>query len=160
MKLKKWHLVLIIVAAVVLGAGVGAYAATTYGTQSDPLVTVSYLNETLRTEMTNQFDTQLSQAVEELENRFDNSLASAGGAFKAVTLSSGQTLSASSGCEILYRSGSAAASGSLVDLSGGSAVSSGGSLSANHLYLVSDTNSGVKASGSVSLMVRGTYTIG
>lgn len=157
---KKWQFILVIFAAAVIGAGIGAYAATTYGTQSDPLVTVSYLNQTLTPYMSGQFDSQLSQAMDKLENDFTAALAGSAGTFRVVTLTSGQTLNGGAGCEILYRSGSCTAASALVDVSSGSSVSSGASLTANHLYMTGDSGAAVKAGGSVTLLVRGTCTVG
>lgn len=157
---KKWQLVLLILAVAVLGAGIGAYAATTYGTQQDPLVTVSYLNQTLTPYMTSQFDGQLSQAMDKLENDFTAALSGSAGTFRVMTLSSGQTLSGGAGCEILYRSGPCAAAGALVDVSAGGSVASGTALTANHLYMTGDSGAAVKASGSVTLLVRGVCTVG
>ena len=42
------------IVAVLLGS-VGAYAATNYGTESDPLITLSYLNEVLKPELQQSF---------------------------------------------------------------------------------------------------------
>ena len=63
---------------------------------------------------------------------------------------------------MILRSGSAvcAASGSpgLVDATSGGSLSNGGSLQQNHLYLMPDAQ-GVRASGAVTLLVRGSYSI-
>ena len=158
--MKKWQIIVLVVAVAVLSAGVGAYAATNYGTQSDPLITLSYLNETLSPSLRGEFDNQLCAAMEKLEQSFTADLAGATGTFKVVTLTTGQSLSAAAGCEILYRSGSAASVGALVDVSAGSSVSAGASLTANHLYMASAQGDGVKASGSVKVLVRGTCTVG
>lgn len=158
--MKKWQIIVLVVAVAALSAGIGAYAATNYGTQSDPLITLSYLNDTLSPSLRGDFDSQLGAAMEQLERNFTADIAGATGTFKVVTLTTGETLSASAGCEILYRSGSAAAVGTLVDVSAGSSVSGGASLTANHLYMASAQGDGVKASGSVTLLARGTYTIG
>lgn len=158
--MKKWHIVLLVAAVALLSAGVGAYAATNYGTQSDPLVTVSYLKDTLEPSIKKEFDSQVAAAMEELEGRFEADLASATGTFSVVTLDAGKTLTGGAGCEILYRSGNVTAVGSLVDVSGGSTVSAGGSLTTNHLYVTSTSGDGVKAASSATLLVRGTYSIG
>lgn len=159
MKFKKWHIALILTAAVVIGAGIGAFAATTYGSQSDPLVTLSYINETLRKDMTNQFDTQLDQAVGELENRFEKSMASSAGAYVTVSLSGGQSVIGGEGCEILCRSDKAVSVGTLVDLTDGRTVKAGSALVKNHLYMASDGQSGIKVSESVNMLVRGVYSV-
>ncbi|MEG1633053.1 MAG: hypothetical protein RR314_03270 [Oscillospiraceae bacterium] len=155
--MKKWQFITLLIVVAALSAGVGAYAATNYGTQSDPLVTVSYLTDTLGPSIRSDFDGQLAGAMERLESSFEADIAGATGTFKVVTLASGNTLTGSAGCEILYRSGSAAAVGTLVDVSAGSALNAGSALTANHLYMTSASGDGVKASGAVTLLVRGTY---
>lgn len=158
--MKKWKIILLIALVAVVSAGVGAYAASNYGTQSDPLVTLSYLNDTLAPAMRGEFDAQLYAAVDDLEEKVQTDIANASGSFKVVTLASGKTLSAAAGCEILYRSGTAVSVGALVDVSAGTEVAAGTALTANHLYTASAAGDGVKASASVTLLVRGTYTIG
>ena len=74
-----------------------------------------------------------------------------------------RSLRGTAGCEILFRSGDAvclapAGAQALADTTSGSAVSGGGALTANHLYLVLDS-AGVQASGSVELMARGNYSV-
>ena len=66
---------------------------------------------------------------------------------------------------MLFRSGSAtcvaASTPGLVDETSGSTLSGGGALAANHLYMMTVENRGVKAGAdTVKLLVRGTYTIG
>ncbi len=135
-------------AAAVLG-GVGVYAVTSYGTESDPLITKSYLDSVL---------------APELESEMQDILASySGESYTLVTLSDGQTLTGQAGCEILLRIGSAVVvcseSPGLVDTTSGSTLDSG-SLTANHLYMVTIAGNGVKASGStVKMFVRGGYSI-
>ncbi|MBS6749303.1 MAG: hypothetical protein KH339_02320 [Firmicutes bacterium] len=45
-----------------------------------------------------------------------------------------------------------------MDVTSGTELASGGSLTANHLYVGS--GSGVTASGNTTLLVRGSYTVG
>ena len=47
----------------------------------------------------------------------------------------------------------------LVDISGGGTINHGSALKENHLYTMT-ADRGVKASGAVTLLVRGSYTIG
>ena len=158
--MKKWKVIILLIVVAVLAAGAGVYAATNYGTQSDPLVTVSYLTDTLEPSIMGDFDNRLAAAMEQLEFAFEQEMAGAAGVFEVVSLSSGQTLSGNAGCEILFRSGSASAVGALLDVSAGASVSSGTSLTANHLYMTSVSGDGLKAGGSVTLLVRGVFTIG
>lgn len=157
MKNRKLITILSVVLAVVLIAGVSVYAATNYGTSSDPLITLSYLDKTLTPSVLEQFASELEAA-----------LAGQGGGkaetYHVVTLSKGQILTGSVGCEIMLRIGSAGVSASdspgLVDITSASSLNNGASLSVNHLYMVTIAGNGIKATAStVKVLVRGSYTI-
>ena len=172
---KKWLLTLGILLAVALVSGISIYAATTYGTASDPLVTMSYVNK-VKTDIVSQAKTYTDSAAAELEGSLDtlldsyaatvesklnsSSAVSKTDVFTTVTLSSGQSLLCSAGAEILPRSGSAVASGQISDTTSGTSVSSGSTLTGNHMYVTVTDDTGIKASGgSVVVMVRGDYTV-
>ena len=53
--------ILSLILALVLGIGIGSYAASGYGTSSDPLVTLSYLDETLTPAILEKVDQRLSE---------------------------------------------------------------------------------------------------
>lgn len=155
--------------------------ATEVGSQGDPLVTLSYLNETFMQqiltgvdekiavrngELKNELAEKISEAEREILLRLSGSFGSeAGGSsvtFTAVTLTGGRTLFGTPGSEIMLRSGSAVCyigGSGLVDHTDGTITGPGGVLQINHLYLTTD-NSGVTASGDVVLLVRGDYMIG
>jgi hypothetical protein len=149
-------------------------AATDSGTQSNPLVTMSYLNEKFAPQIKSDLQSELEAAKKELEKRFDDSVTSGtpGAAspevgeadvFSVVTLSRGQSVKCSVGVELLLRIGTAAAVGEspgLVDSTGGSTLAAGGALTANHLYMVTIEGNGFKATAdTVKVMIRGSYTI-
>lgn len=161
LKNKKILYVLIGILILALGAGIGAYAASAFGTQSDPLIAKSYLDNVFTPKLQADFDAQIDTRVQQLEQEIAGVTSTVSGNFQSVTLSSGQTLKGSVGCEIVLRSGSASASGStgLSDLTAGAVVSNGSALTANHLCVVSAANEGVKASGSVTLLVKGSFSI-
>ncbi len=83
--------------------------------------------------------------------------------WKVIKLENGKTLSGEVGCEILLRIGSAqcVASGSpgLINLSSGTDLSNGESLSANNLYIVTIKGRGIRATSAATLLVNGAYTI-
>lgn len=142
------------VLAVLLLAGVAAYAATSYGTQTDPLITKSYLEQVVQPKLENELTNRLAEAERGLR-------ASAPGEFDEVKLSANQTLSCGSGCEIVLRSGSARAVGAMADTTDGSNLAAGGSLSTNHLYIAAEESGGVTAgSGGAVVLVSGSYTLG
>lgn len=144
------------------GIGVGAYAASIYGTQADPLVAKSYLDDVLTPQLQDQFESLVDMQVQKIEQKISSVESSITGNFQAVTLSSGQTLKGSVGCEIVLRSGSATASGStgLSDLTSGTVISNGSAVTANHLCVVAVADEGVKASGAATFLVSGVYSIG
>lgn len=157
----KKKIITILAAVVILavGIGVGAYAASNYGTQADPLVTKSYLDQTLTPKLQAEFQTKLDEQVKLMEQQITSS--SSGLNFSVVSLTNGQTLKGGAGCEIVLRAGSAASNGStgLSDITDGKLISSGAALTANHLCVVSTDGEGVKAGSSVTLLVRGAYTV-
>jgi hypothetical protein len=149
-------------------------AATDSGTQSNPLVTLSYLNEKFAPQIKSELQGELETAKKELEKRLDESVTSGtpGAAtpevseadvFSVVTLSRGQSVKCSVGVELLLRIGTAAAAGEtpgLVDSTGGSTLAAGGALTVNHLYMVTIEGNGLKAtSDTVKVMIRGSYAI-
>ncbi|MCL2343153.1 MAG: hypothetical protein FWC62_04535 [Firmicutes bacterium] len=155
------------IAAVLLAAGffagyaiAPASAASNYGSQDDPLVSLSYLTQQLTPSLMNQFNGSLNDAV----NRLESEMQSGSGVtttYCVVTLSAGQTLTGKAGTEILLREGSAAVQGGvmLVDTTGGGVLSSGAALTANHLGMFTDDGGQIQASGDVRLLVRGSYTV-
>ena len=155
MKNRKLITILSIALAVVIIAGVSAYAATSFGTSSDPLITLSYLEKTLTPQLLEQFGDEIETA-----------LSSNGGTstYTVVTLAKGQTLTGAVGCEIMLRIGTASVSASdspgLVDTTDASSLNNGSALKTNHLYMVTIGGNGIKATAaSVKVIVRGSYTI-
>ena len=154
---KKLKTILIAALLVAVGAGAGAWAASVYGTESDPLVAKSYLDDSFAPKLQSEFQTKIDQQSQILENQIASANTTLN--FTALTLSGGQSLKCSAGCEIVLRSGSAAAKGALSDVTAGTSLASGDALTANHLCVAAESG-GVSASGSVSLLVRGVYTVG
>ncbi|MGI5935539.1 MAG: hypothetical protein ACOX7I_01860 [Oscillospiraceae bacterium] len=162
MKKKKTVLILSIALALIIAAGLGAYAASNYGTSDDPLITLSYLNNKLTPELMKQFDQKLDGAVSELEALLG--FGSTADTYKLVTLNKGQVIKGSVGCEILLRIGSAKVSAAstpgLVDLTSGGTLNNGSALTSNHLYLVTIEGHGITAAeSSTKVLVRGSYVI-
>ena len=155
--------------------------ATEVGSQGDPLVTLSYLNETfmgqiltgvdekitlrneaLRLELQDRVDQTERELLLQLGGSFGNSTGGTATSFTAVTLAPGQTLLGTPGSEVMLRSGSATCyfeGNGLVDNTDGKLTGPGAALQLNHLYLMTDRG-GVTAAGDVLLLVRGDYTIG
>lgn len=138
-----------------------------YSSKNDPLVSLSYVNDVLAPEI-------VSQVMEKIEAEYvklsDISIASAG-SYTNLTLKKGQTLMASSVCELILLNGSAVtvvtsasnleAGAGLSDLTDGSVLRNGSPLPANH-YLVVPKGDGrglTVVSEKVDLLVRGEYNI-
>lgn len=175
MKRNRWPLraaLLMVVSAMLL---MTFSAAAEAGSAGDPLVTLSYLNETYLPNLLTRVDEKLTARNKELNAQIDRKIADAVGSvssesggtaatFTVVTLSNGQTLTGEIGCEVLLRVGTAtcvaASSPGLVDETAGGTLAGGKALTTNHLYMMTIENRGVKATAAtVKLMVRGTYTI-
>lgn len=161
MKNKKLLTILTAVLILAIGVGVGAYAASSFGTQADPLVAKSYLDKTLTPKLQAEFQTKLDAEVKKLESDIMAAGGEQGANFKAVTLSAGQTLAGNVGCEIILRSGSATAAGGgpLTDVTDGKTIAVGAAVAANHLCVPAADGDGVKAGSEATLLVRGTYKI-
>ena len=142
---------IIAVLAVLLVAGVTAYAATNYGSKDDPLITKSYLDEVVKPELERTLQTKLDAAAEDM-------LRSAPGEFAAVELDGGAALRCTAGCQLLPVSGSLSASGALADTTAGSVVASGSALAVNHLYLATE-DGGVTAATAATVLVSGAYRV-
>jgi hypothetical protein len=164
-KLKVLAAVLCAVAAVTV-----AYAATSAGSSSDPLVTLSYLTDKFTPQMESKMDTLVKDKADELTEQFDTAMTSAGGSgssssvFQVVTLTKGKTLVGDVGCEVMLRVGTATcgADGStgLIDTTDGTTLADGKSLVKNHLYMVTISTRSVTATAdTVRVLVRGPYTI-
>lgn len=158
-------------------------ATGTAGSSSDPLVTLSYLNDTFLKDLLVKVDEKVSARdaalkkelsaqveadVKKLEQSYGGSQSGSGGTqtagFTVVTLSSGQTLSGGIGCEVMLRVGTAtvvaASSPGLVDSTDGTTLDGGKSLVKNHLYMMTIEDRGVRAaSATTKLLVRGSYTV-
>ena len=152
------------------------------GSQGDPLVTLSYLNDTFLGQLLGKVDSKIEEQNQtirqELEQRIDQAeqdilgqmtgigtVTGMSSSYHEVTLSDGQTLYGSAGCEVMLRSGSAScvsegkSTPGLVDISGGSTINHGSAQKENHRYNKT-ADRGVQAAGSGPLLVRGSYTIG
>ncbi|MBQ7145099.1 MAG: hypothetical protein IJR65_08090 [Oscillospiraceae bacterium] len=151
--MKKQTITVIAAALLLIAFGVAVYAVTSadYGTQADPLVTKSYLDQVLRPEL----DRELQEALEAAEAQ--NQPAS--GDFERVTLKAGQTLRCGLGTELLLTAGTAKARGTLSDVTAGTALNSGAALTANHLYLTAGDDARLETGETAELLVYGTYSV-
>lgn len=121
----RWGLRLIGLLAVSCVAMSGVSLAVEPGSATDPLITLSYLNETFMGQIMDRVDQKIAQRNSGLGQ------SGAGMEFSVVTLSKGQVLTGDIGCEVMLRVGSAtcvaASTPGLVDETSGSTLSGGGS---------------------------------
>ena len=156
--------VVLVVLSVMLNATV-TVAGAVAGGSDDPLVTLSYLNDTFLGEILNKVDEKIaarnSQIVQQLGGTMGSSTSST---FTVVTLTSGQVLTGEIGCEVMLRVGAAvcvaSSSPGLIDETTAGTLNNGGALAQNHLYMMTIEGRGVKATAATTkLLVRGSYSI-
>lgn len=157
-------------AAALCGILMTTALAAEAGSAQDPLVTLSYLNETFMNNIMARVDEKISARNAQLAQQTGGQFSGSGGgsaaaAFTVVTLTSGQTLTGDIGCEVMLRVGSAVcvtpSVPGLIDETTGGTLNNGGSLAQNHLYMMTIENRAVRATAATTkLLVRGSYTFG
>lgn len=161
----------------VMAAGVGS--------SDDPLVTLSYLNESFlpqvmrsvdekiaarNTEVADKLSAQIRSDAAAFERKYgpvsggDGGMSGTADTFVVVTLAKGQTLYGDIGCEVMLRVGSAAcaanSSPGLINETTAGTIYNGDALAKNNLYMMTVSERGVKAAADgTKILVRGTYTV-
>jgi len=133
------------------------------GSDGDPLVTLSYLNETFFNDIMARVDQKIAQRTGQAVPGGISS-SSASDSFTVVTLSQGQTLTGDIGCEVMLRIGSAVcvspSDPGLIDETTAGTLANGGALAQNHLYMMTIEGRGVRATAATTkVMARGSYTV-
>ena len=129
------------------------------GSAQDPLVTLSYLNDTFFNSIMERVDQKIAQRTGQAVSGGSSSAS-----FAVVTLSEGQTLTGGVGCEVMLRVGSAVcvspSDPGLIDETTAATLANGGALAQNHLYMMTIEGRGVRATaGTVKVLARGSYTV-
>lgn len=168
MKKNRWFLRMTVLLVLSLALNCTVSLAAEAGSSQDPLVTLSYLNDTFLGQIMEKVDAKIaqrnSQIVQELGGQTSIGGTTTASTFTVVTLSNGQTLTGDIGCEVMLRVGTATcvapSTPGMIDESAGSTLSNGGSLVQNHLYMMTVEGRGVRATAATTkLLVRGSYTI-
>lgn len=154
MKWNRWTTRLLCGALILVTLIVAAAAAGTQGTQSNPLVTLEYLNEKAIPEILQQVDKKVEDRTKELEIQLAESQKPV---FQTVEVGKDKSATLSAGAQLILRSGAAACADGLIDLTTGEAV--WGELSLNHLYIATGDKLKVTFSEKGTAMVLGTYTV-
>jgi len=168
--MKKRILTIALVILLMAGVGIGTWAIATssYGTSSDPLITLSYLNDTLMPQILADFQTEMDEKVGELTAEFESQIRelegrlsqySGGDVFATLTLRGGQSVTCQEGTELMLRSGEAAALSELSDLTSGENLASSGALIKNHMYVAVSAGGGISVKSDATILIRGTYTV-
>ena len=165
MKKNRWflRLTVMLVLSMLLSLTVPV-AAGSAGSDQDPLVTLSYLNDTFLGSILQQVDQKIAARNSQL---LGGGVAGGGddaSTFTVVTLSNGQTLNGGIGCEVMLRVGAAVcvspSAPGLIDETSAVTLNDSGALVQNHLYMMTIEGRGVRATAATTkLLVRGFYTI-
>lgn len=159
MKKDQWPLraaaLLVLSALLMTGVSLAAEA----GSAQDPLVTLSYLNDTFFNSIMERVDQKIAQRTGQAVSGGSSSAS-----FAVVTLGEGQTLTGGVGCEVMLRVGSAVcvspSDPGLIDETTAATLANGGALAQNHLYMMTIEGRGVRATaGTVKVLARGSYTV-
>ena len=155
--------VVLIASLAVLAAGTGSSAGTT----SDPLVTMSYVNETFRAELLQQlqqemntsqaeFSQSISAMLQSISNQYSGYAPemSAQSPYVSITVPEGETLELAAGQQFLVLSGAGKVSlNMMVDTTAGVSLASGNALSENHFYTV-PAESAITATSDLSILIQ------
>ena len=164
----RWMLRLVVLLTICGALNLTISAAAEVGSSEDPLVTLSYLNETFLDSIMDRVDQKIAarntQIIQQTGGQVSSGTGSAASTFSVVTLSSGQVLTGDIGCEVMLRVGSATcvspSSPGLIDETAATTLNNGGALVQNHLYMMTIEGRGVRATAATTkLLVRGSYTI-
>ncbi|MEI3349227.1 MAG: hypothetical protein V8R55_12885 [Dysosmobacter sp.] len=104
MKKNRWVLRMMVLLVISGVMSMTVSLAAEAGSSQDPLVTMSYLNETFLGNVLQKVDEKIAARNAQLTGQ---SGGTSSAVFQVVTLSSGQTLTGDIGCEVMLRVGTA-----------------------------------------------------
>ena len=180
MKEKKRALGAVLLGMAALTLTVGGVIAAGEGTQADPLITLSYLDQTALPAVTQQVEGKAAAYQEELAGKLDQAIQQYTArmeelvgdesaqqhnvTYAVVTLKKDQVLKMDIGCEVMLRIGTAQcvspSAPGLINTTTGSTLNNGNELQVNHLYMSTITGRSIKATANTTkVLVRGGYTI-
>lgn len=159
MKKDRWLLRAVVLLVLSAGLMTTASLAAEAGSSGDPLVTLSYLNDTF-------FNTIMQRVDQKIAERTGQAVSgeTSSASFAVVTLNEGQTLTGGIGCEVMLRVGSAVcvspSDPGLIDETTASTLADGAALVQNHLYMMTIEGRGVRATAATTkVLARGSYTV-
>lgn len=167
-------------ALVTLCLSAGVVIAAGEGTQADPLITLSYLNQTAIPAVLEQVDGKVAAYQQELAQKLDQAIQQYtanmeelvgdrsaeqnAASYTVVTLKKDQQLNMDIGCEVMLRIGTAQcvspSNPGLINTTTGATLNNGSALEVNHLYMATITGRSIQATANTTkVLVRGGYTI-
>ena len=155
MKKNRWFLraVVLVALSVLLNATV-TVAGAVAGGSDDPLVTLSYLNDTFLGNILQKVDEKIAARNSQLLQQSGGTGSASSAEFTVVTLSKGQTLTGGIGCEVMLRVGSATcvspSSPGLIDEPAATPLNNGGALVQHPLYMMTIEGRGVRATAATT----------
>lgn len=166
MRKKKWPALLLVLAMILGAMNLTVSVAAEPGSEQDPLVTLSYLNDTFLNTIMEKVDQKIAARNAEIVKQLGGQVSGTESTdtFTVVTMTQGQILTGDIGCEVMLRVGTAAcvspSAPGLIDETSAGTLNNGGALEKNHLYMMTIEGRGVQATAATTkLLVRGTYTI-
>ena len=166
MRKKKWPTLLLVLAMILGAMNLTVSVAAEPGSEQDPLVTLSYLNDTFLNTIMEKVDQKIAARNAEIVKQLGGQVSGTESTdtFTVVTMTQGQILTGDIGCEVMLRVGTAAcvspSAPGLIDETSAGTLNNGGALEKNHLYMMTIEGRGVQATAATTkLLVRGTYTI-
>ena len=151
--MKNKFIALTVTAALAVSA---VYAFAAPGTNDDPLVSLSYITDTLIPELHEYVDAKIS--------KIGNTSTGTQGSFKVVDVKKGQMIKCGDGCEMILRMGTgtivASAKGGISDVTAGFDLGQDIAMPANHLLIAPlGDGRGVRMTTDGKVMIKGTYTL-
>ena len=143
-----------LVTIIILSIGAcGIVTLANPGTNEDPLISLSYITDTLIPEIHEYIDNKIAQIKGETSQ-----------GYKVVDVKKGQKVIGDASCEMILRMGTAdvisSEKGGLSDVTLGGDLITGMTMPSNHLIIVPLSDGrGVKMTSDGKLMIKGTYTI-
>ncbi|OWZ84970.1 hypothetical protein [Natranaerobius trueperi] len=174
-------LTVVILGGLFVGQAVLADVNSDPGSQEDPLVTESYVNDVMKEELRDELEKEIFEEINELKTELDERLANldeldeleeleelldieGSDQFEVVQVSAGDTIIGGASSEMILRAGSGSAvattSGGLADLTAGVDIQDGEDIPQNHSLLIArDDGRGISVRNDAVIMVRGEYDI-
>ncbi len=155
---KRWLAIGIVAAVISLCvAGVAVFADP--GTDTDPLISLSYLTDVFMPKVQQYVDSRIAEV-----NTESNGGTASAAVFRVVEAKAGDEIICSAGAELILRMGQAkiiaTEKGGLADTTAGYDLANGSQMPSNHLLIVPVADGrGIKADTDIIVMIKGSYTV-